>query len=213
MNRVVCIATAVLAVTVCLGRADASGPIAVFALVDKVSFEPNADKPERIRISGVFSIAAPGSSGVVFGAPAGLPLFRLAKRQRYHRAPGMDRSEIHCRFATGSGTRLRLVREDAGPRKKVRRAAEVSRRLPHRKRLGQSKPGSAHGQGAAGLPGPLNAHGFPRMGRFEVWNLAVLPQRLHSGGPGRAARCGAVRLAVGAGDRRRSVVERKHHRP
>jgi hypothetical protein len=35
----------------------ASGPIGVYALVDKITFEPNAEKPERIRISGVFITA------------------------------------------------------------------------------------------------------------------------------------------------------------
>lgn len=38
--------------------AQASGPVAVYALIDRVSLEPNADKPERIRISGVFLTAA-----------------------------------------------------------------------------------------------------------------------------------------------------------
>jgi hypothetical protein len=47
----------ILAMTVGIGIAHASGPIAVYALVDKVAFEPNADKPERIRITGVFSTA------------------------------------------------------------------------------------------------------------------------------------------------------------
>lgn len=41
-----------------VGAAHASGPIAVYALVDKVSMEPNADHPERIRISGVFVLSS-----------------------------------------------------------------------------------------------------------------------------------------------------------
>ena len=41
----------------CLGIVNASGPIAVYALVDKVALEPNADQPERVRISGVFIVA------------------------------------------------------------------------------------------------------------------------------------------------------------
>src|SRR5947199_9817361 len=57
MKSIVCSATAVLVITVCLGVANASGPIAVYALVDKVAFEPSADKPERIRVSGVFITA------------------------------------------------------------------------------------------------------------------------------------------------------------
>jgi len=54
MKLIVFSATAVLALTVALGVATASGPITVYALVDKVTLEPNADKPERLRIAGVF---------------------------------------------------------------------------------------------------------------------------------------------------------------
>jgi hypothetical protein len=54
MKSIVFPATAVIALTVALGVANASGPVAVYALVDKVTFE---DKPERIRISGVFITA------------------------------------------------------------------------------------------------------------------------------------------------------------
>src|SRR5580692_4060039 len=57
MKSIVFPATVVLALTIALGVANASGPIAVYALVDKVAFEPNAEKPERIRISGVFITA------------------------------------------------------------------------------------------------------------------------------------------------------------
>jgi len=39
------------------GRALASDPIGIYALVDKVVFEPNATSPERIRIWGAFAIA------------------------------------------------------------------------------------------------------------------------------------------------------------
>src|SRR5215468_5077665 len=45
------------ALVFCLA-AQASGPIAVYALVDNVTFEPNADKPERVRMDGVFITAA-----------------------------------------------------------------------------------------------------------------------------------------------------------
>ena len=63
MKPFVCCATAVLAITVCVGAVYASGPISVYALVDKVAFEPSADKPERIRIEGVFMTSEEGSSG------------------------------------------------------------------------------------------------------------------------------------------------------
>ena len=62
MKSTVRSAAAVLAIAVCVGVARASGPIAVYALVDKVVFEPNAETPERIRISGVFLTARERSS-------------------------------------------------------------------------------------------------------------------------------------------------------
>ena len=67
MQSNVRIATVILATTIALGVAHASGPIAVYALVDKVTLEPNADKPERIRISGVFITAAERAD--VYSAP------------------------------------------------------------------------------------------------------------------------------------------------
>lgn len=57
MKAIVCSAAAVLVITPCVGVVNASGPIAVYALVERVVFEPNADKPQRIRISGVFITA------------------------------------------------------------------------------------------------------------------------------------------------------------
>ena len=78
MKSIVCSATEVLVITVCLGVVNASGPIAVYALVDKVAFEPNADKPERIRVSGVFITA--GERSDVYSAPQrGYLYFALPK--------------------------------------------------------------------------------------------------------------------------------------
>ncbi len=78
MKPIVCSVMAVLAMTACLGVIHASGPIAVYALVDKVAFEPAADKPERIRISGVFITAEDG--GGVYSAPQrGYLYFALPK--------------------------------------------------------------------------------------------------------------------------------------
>src|SRR5947208_16755779 len=39
------------------GRALASDPVGVYALVDKVVFEPNETSPERVQIRGAFAIA------------------------------------------------------------------------------------------------------------------------------------------------------------
>lgn len=79
MKAIVCSAAAVLVFVLAVGVVNASGPIAVYALVDNVVLEPNSDKPERIRISGVFITAeersdvysAPQRGYLYFGMPKG----------------------------------------------------------------------------------------------------------------------------------------------
>jgi hypothetical protein len=68
--RLAAVVAPILAMTAWLGVVHASGPLGVYALVDKVTFEPNAEKPERIRISGVFIAAkeTPDNS-TVYGDP------------------------------------------------------------------------------------------------------------------------------------------------
>jgi|KBSMisStandDraft_5_1062788.scaffolds.fasta_scaffold13364_5 hypothetical protein len=39
-----------------VGQIHASGPIAVYALVDRVVLEPNEDAPKRIQIWGTFAV-------------------------------------------------------------------------------------------------------------------------------------------------------------
>jgi len=58
--------------------AQASGPIAVYALIDKVALEPNASQPQTIRIDGVFSVSvntggsySPPQRGYVYLSSAG----------------------------------------------------------------------------------------------------------------------------------------------
>jgi hypothetical protein len=78
MKAIVCSVTAVLAMAACLGIVNASGPIAVYALVDKAAFEPNADQPERVRLSGVFIVAEERTD--VYSAPQrGYLYFALPK--------------------------------------------------------------------------------------------------------------------------------------
>jgi hypothetical protein len=61
---------AVFAGTLCPALMHASGPIGVYARVDKVTFEPNTGKEERIRISGVFIAAEErADNSVVYSAP------------------------------------------------------------------------------------------------------------------------------------------------
>ena len=119
MKLMVCPAAAVLAITLGLGVASASGPIGVYALVDKVAFEPNSDKPERIRISGVFIVAEKrADNSTVYSAPQrGYLYFELPQGNRGTRPAGMGGSEIRRRHASGGGIRVQLGRES--PRQKA----------------------------------------------------------------------------------------------
>jgi hypothetical protein len=58
MNAPLRCAVYALSLAAGLGTLHASGPVAVYALIDRVSFEPGADHPDRIRISGVFITSA-----------------------------------------------------------------------------------------------------------------------------------------------------------
>jgi hypothetical protein len=80
--RLVLLVAPILAITAWLGVVRASGPISVYALVDKVAFEPNADKPERIRITGVFIAAQQRpDNDTVYGVPQrGYLYFALPKQ-------------------------------------------------------------------------------------------------------------------------------------
>jgi hypothetical protein len=81
MKSIICFVAVVLAITLCPGVVTASGPIGVYALVDKVAFEPSSDKPDRIRISGVFIAAeeTPDNSTVYSAPQRGYLYFRLPK--------------------------------------------------------------------------------------------------------------------------------------
>ena len=60
------LATIILLSALTISTARASGYVGVYALIDKVEMEPNADQPERIRIFGAFSVAKDRST---FQAP------------------------------------------------------------------------------------------------------------------------------------------------
>jgi hypothetical protein len=55
----------------------ASGPVAVYALVDKVVFEPNEAKPERIQIWGAFSLAGEPYSSNYTSAQKGYLYYKI----------------------------------------------------------------------------------------------------------------------------------------
>src|SRR5215469_8464426 len=53
MRRTLSLTAAAFAALVCRQPVYASGPVSVYALISKVSFEPNAENPQRIRILAV----------------------------------------------------------------------------------------------------------------------------------------------------------------
>jgi hypothetical protein len=58
MKCILCLAAAIAAVSLGVKITHASGPVGVYALIDKIALEPNADHPDRIRISGVFILSS-----------------------------------------------------------------------------------------------------------------------------------------------------------
>jgi len=71
-----------IAVALCAGAARASGPIAVYALIDSVDLEPNADEPERVRLSGV-SITATERTNQYSAPQRGYVFFTLPGLKRF----------------------------------------------------------------------------------------------------------------------------------
>jgi hypothetical protein len=72
-------AVLVLTSTVVLAK---RGSIGIYAIVDKVAFEPDEESPERIRIWGVFVVPVPMSSGLYKAPQHGYLYFRVG--------PGME---------------------------------------------------------------------------------------------------------------------------
>jgi hypothetical protein len=66
MRRTLVAVVGVLALT---GAARASDPVGIYALVEKVVLEPNADKPERAQVWGVFRVAVK-NAGDEYSPPA-----------------------------------------------------------------------------------------------------------------------------------------------
>jgi hypothetical protein len=74
-------AALVLSATVALAK---RGTIGIYGIIDKVAFEPDGKSPERIRISGVFVVPVPMSSGEYKAPQRGYLYFRVA--------PGMEQA-------------------------------------------------------------------------------------------------------------------------
>jgi hypothetical protein len=69
----------VLLLIAALGRASASGPLGLYAIVEKVVFEPNETAPECVQLWGAFAFVdgISSSSGTTSPAKAGYLYFRL----------------------------------------------------------------------------------------------------------------------------------------
>jgi hypothetical protein len=78
MKRVIVVVIG-LAVLVGASRLGASGPLGVFAIVEKVAFEPNDTAPERVRVWGAFAFTDgdPQNARAVSAAKHGYIYFTL----------------------------------------------------------------------------------------------------------------------------------------
>jgi hypothetical protein len=83
---------------ICATLAHASDPMAVYARVDKVVLEPNADSPQTIQIWGVFALARPENRNDYLAPVRGYLYFTLQDNSRAARAEWAD-----LKSAAGSG--------------------------------------------------------------------------------------------------------------
>ena len=77
------LASTVVFLALSLGVARASDFVGVYALVDKVTLEPTADNPQRIQISGVFSMANPDDRNAYLRPQRGYLYFTLPPEKPY----------------------------------------------------------------------------------------------------------------------------------
>ena len=117
-----CRVAALLSLVVAAGTISASGPVAVYAIVDKVIFEPNETAPQRIQIWGAFSVAAQPYSTNYSSAQKGYLYYKLDRNsEQATRATWTDLKKVAgtgeaVGFGGGFSTR------EAGAR--VRKSAE-----------------------------------------------------------------------------------------
>jgi hypothetical protein len=68
---------AVLALLLVAGAAQASYPCGIYARIDKVEFEPNADRPDRIKVWGDFLVVE--ANGALDGPQRGYMYFAIVQ--------------------------------------------------------------------------------------------------------------------------------------
>jgi hypothetical protein len=91
----------VLSATVVIAKRNPSKTIGIYAIVDKVVFEPDEKSPERIRIWGVFVVPVPMSSGHYKEPQRGYLYFRIAPGME--QAPKREWGELKAVAGTGQG--------------------------------------------------------------------------------------------------------------
>src|SRR5260370_21254825 len=92
--RVQLIVKALLVVAGAATLAHASDRVAVYARVDKVVLEPNAESPDTIQVWGIFSIAAPGNPNDYLPAARGYLFFKLAGNRETARNERADLKQV-----------------------------------------------------------------------------------------------------------------------
>jgi len=83
-----------LASLVCVTLAYASDPTAVYARVDKVVLEPNADAPQAIQVWGVFAMAKPNDRNDYLAPARGYLYFALTGGSQAARAEWADLTHV-----------------------------------------------------------------------------------------------------------------------
>jgi len=82
MKSIVGFAAVLAAIALSLGTAHASDWVAVYALVDKVVLEPDADKPEQIQIWGVFATAKLNDRNLYEAPRRGYLYFKMPQEKK-----------------------------------------------------------------------------------------------------------------------------------
>jgi hypothetical protein len=99
---------------------EASDRIGVYAVVDRVVFEPAGAAPERVQIWGAFAVAAPNDRDLYQPVQRGYLYFTAAESQELTRAEWNDLKSLAgtkriVAFSARFGQSVRVRREDEKP--------------------------------------------------------------------------------------------------
>lgn len=116
-NILAALALVVLGATIGL---DASDRVGVYAVIDKVVFEPNADNPERIRIWGAFAVATRNDNNLYDAVRRGYLYFSAAEsrelaRQEWNDLKALAGSKNIVAFGSRFGQSMRVRPEGEKP--------------------------------------------------------------------------------------------------